>query len=191
LGLFCAFLPPDAARRSPNWVRFAQSASDWKAGMMEYWNHGGTLDDRNGQNWVRFAHLTLPSWVRFAAAYRLLSFSFRIPNRNAQTCHSREGENHKSKRLSTLAPCCTNRDHYFWKQEAFIALRVPAAGAVWSTAFTRVKTVLFRLKAVLPTGNPSAHATARSAEHSCRHFPRGLCYPQAFGCLVVAWASRP
>jgi hypothetical protein len=30
----------------PNWVRFAQSASDWSGGMMDYWNGAGVVATR-------------------------------------------------------------------------------------------------------------------------------------------------
>jgi len=70
-------LPP-----AGNWVRFARLASDWNAGMIEYWNNGA-LDGRNGRNWVRFAHFALrgPSRSSKLGSFRIFRASGPCPNR--------------------------------------------------------------------------------------------------------------
>jgi hypothetical protein len=86
LGSFCAFVPrptsprPHPTRRSrelallctfgsirdptclsgvPDWLCFAQMASDRNGGMMECWNIGAP-NGRHGRNWLCFARLTSP-----------------------------------------------------------------------------------------------------------------------------------
>jgi len=88
--------------QSRDWLRFARLllALRPEIGIMECWNSGmmGPSNRRGGENWVRFAHLTPPNWVRFERLARAgrrrqaAGQAFRrslSPIRNPQWCHPR------------------------------------------------------------------------------------------------------
>ncbi len=93
-----------------NFVCFTQSASDWNAGLMEYSREGG-----NHQSQGSASDQSLPLPVGHVARIATKFCASTTLPRRVTPCVQRN-KRFFARGVFCLFNCCTNRDHYFWRQ---------------------------------------------------------------------------